>query len=357
MRFKIGDKVNFLNESGGGTVTAIVDQRLVKIETNDGFEMPVLSSDLILDFRAQPQDEQIVIPVFPGASKAVEPEAETVEEFISEINPWGSIKEEKGIYLAFEPHEQQWLLTGDIDVLLINHTSGDILYSLFMQRGGIIRGVDFSSVPPASKIVIGTISRDEIEDWTKGYLQVLLHSDLPEKIYLPVHAVIDLKANRFFKEGSFQTNTLLQGKALIINIATLTELQAATDTELERKYGTKVKAGIAEQVKEKPLIDKHRTAMDTAIIDLHIGEVVDNIAGLSSRDMLNIQLDYFRKTLESAILNEYKKITYIHGVGNGVLKNAIIKEIENYEVLENRMASISKFGVGAVEVLIKSASS
>ncbi|MCF6170301.1 MAG: DUF2027 domain-containing protein [Bacteroidales bacterium] len=353
MRFKIGDKVNFLNENGGGTITAIVDQRLVKIETGDGFEMPVLSSDLILDFRAQPPEEKYEVSGFAATTKASEPETETAEEFITEINPWGSIQEEKGIYLAFEPHEQQWLLTGEIDVHLINHTENDILYSLFMQRDGQIKGIDFSSVPKNSKIVIDTIGRDHIEHWTKGYLQVLLHSDLPEKIYLPVHTVIDIKANRFFKEGSFQPNTLIQGKALIISIATLSELQAATDTELERKYGQKMKAAIAEPVKEKPLIDKHRTDMDTAVIDLHIGEVVDNIAGLSSRDMFNIQLDYFRKTLESAIKNDYRKITYIHGVGNGVLKNAIINEMENYDALENRMASISKFGVGAVDVLIK----
>jgi len=356
MRFKVGDKVNFLNESGGGTVVAIIDQRLVKIETTDGFEMPVLSADLIIDSRSQGQDEQMFTPSFPGITAKPKAEEEISEEFISEINPWGNIKEEKGIYLAFEPHEQQWVLTGEIDVLLINHTSNEILYSLFLQRNGEIEGIDYSSVPANSKIVLDTISRDDIENWTKGVLQVLLFNDSPAKIYLPVHSVIDIKTNRFFKEGSFQTNTLLQGKALIITIATMSELQASTDTDLERKFGTKVKAEIAQPVKEKALIDKHKSGMDEAVVDLHIAEIIDNIAGLSSHDMFNLQLDYFRKTLESAIKNEYQKVTFIHGVGNGVLKNAIIKEMENYEVLENRMASISKFGVGAVDVMIKSTS-
>ena len=354
MRFKVGDKVIFLNESGGGTVVGIIDQRLVKIETDDGFEIPVLSSDMILDSRFQAQNEPLFTPSFPGVTEKPKAEEETVEEFISEINPWGNIKEEKGIYLAFEPHEQQWVLTGEIDVILINHTSNEILYSLFLQRDGQIEGIDYSSVPSASKIVLDTISRDDIENWTKGVLQVLLFNDSPEKIYLPVHAVIDIKVNRFFKEGSFMTNTLLQGKALIITIATMNELQASTDTDLERKFGTKVKAEIARPVKEKALIDKHKSGMDEAVVDLHIAEVIDNIAGLSSHDMFNIQMDYFRKTLESAIKSEYQKVTFIHGVGNGVLKNAIIKEMENYEVVENRMASISKFGVGAVDVMIKS---
>lgn len=353
MKFKIGDKVHFLNESGGGTVIAIIDQRLVKIETNDGFEMPVLTSDLIKDFRSEPKEEFVVENPFASA-KPAEKEEEPEEEFISEINPWGNIREEKGIYLAFEPHEQQWILTGDVDVILINHTSCDILYSLFMLRDGKMKGIDYSSVPSNSKIVLATIGRDEIENWTKGYLQVLLHTDSPAKIYLPAHVIIDIKANRFFKEGSYQRNTLLQGKALIVNIAILNALQTASDNELERKFDISRKAELAKPLKEKPLIDKHKTAMDTAVVDLHIAEVIDNIAGLSSHDMFNIQMDYFRKTLNSAMKNEYQRVTFIHGVGNGVLKNAIVQEIESFESLENRMASISKFGVGAVDVLIKS---
>ena len=57
--------------------------------------------------------------------------------------------------------------------------------------------------------------------------------------------------------------------------------------------------------------------------------------------------------LESAITSEYDKVTFIHGVGNGVLKNAIIEELKNYENTSNRMASIMKFGVGAIDVIIK----
>ena len=57
MRFKVGDKVNFLNESGGGTIIGIIDNKLVKLKTKDGFEMPVLSSELIIDYRSLPKDE------------------------------------------------------------------------------------------------------------------------------------------------------------------------------------------------------------------------------------------------------------------------------------------------------------
>ena len=351
MRFKAGDKVKFLNESGGGTVLSVIDTKMVKVELDNGFEMPILATDLILDYRAAGQeDKPYSTPVQTQSPVAANEEMSS----ISPISSWGNIKEDKGIYLVYEPHDQQWVLTGELDVVLVNNTGSEMLYSLFLEQDGQMRGVDFSSVPPESRIVIDTIDRDEIENWTKGYLQILLHHDTPEKVYLPVHSVIDISPSRFYKDGSYRSNTLVTGKAIIVNIGLLTSFEHASFSETERKSGQTGKAQIASQVKEKPLIDKHRTAMGEAIIDLHIGEIMENIAGLSSHDMFTIQMNYFQKTLESALKNDYHKITYIHGIGNGVLKNAIIKDIEEYEGIDNQMASISKFGVGAIDILIKS---
>jgi len=355
MKFKVGDKVNFLNEKGGGTVTAIVDNKLVKIKTNDGFEMPVLASELILDYRALAKEEiyESIAPVRTPEPEAVQETVESEPETISEINPWGTVKEDKGVYMAFEPHEQQWILTGDMDVVLLNNTSYDMLYSLFFERDGIMEGVDYGSLPADSKIVLETISRDDIEDWTKGFLQFMLHKDFPERLYLPVHTEIKIKPGRFFKEGNYISNTLLDGKAILIAIMPQAAIEIVSDQEHVKKFGQKGKTQIAQPVKEKPLIEKHKTSIGEAVVDLHIGELIDNITGLTSHDMFNIQIVYFKKTLNSAITNDYTKVTFIHGVGNGVLKSAIIKELEAYEGLENKMASISKFGVGAVDVLIK----
>ncbi len=351
MKFKVGDKVEYLNEKGGGIIKAIIDSKMVKLETKDGFEIPVLASDLILDFRFREQNESAISYRPADPLKAAEP-IEEVEEFVTIINPYGKIREDEGIYLAFEPHDQQWVLTGELDVILINHTAYDVLYSLFMEIDGKITGIDYGSVPAHSKLTMASIERDEIEEWTKGFLQLLLHSDEPQKIYMPVHSVIDIRANRFYKEGSYQSNSMLQGKAMILNLAPLNSIQLASNTEQSQKYNTGTKAKIAEPVKEKAFIESYRTAMGEATIDLHIGAILDNILGLSSHDMFNIQVDHFKKALKSGIHEDYHKLTFIHGVGNGVLKNAIIKEIENYEGLENHMASISKFGVGAIDILI-----
>ncbi len=354
MKFKIGDKVNFLNESGGGIVTAIVDNRMVKVEVDGGFEMPVMESDLILDYRAKEADNiTSQFQVRPATSAPVAEPENNEPERVSEISPYFDVKEEKGIYFAYEPHDQQWLLTGALDILLINNTKYDILYSLFMEQNDEMVGIDYGSIPPDSKIVIETIERDELENWNTGYVQVLFHTDKPSKLFMPLHSRINVKAGRFYKEGSYTSGSLLRGKGLIVKLSPENALEVVSDNILSQKSGSVARQTKSETVVEKPLIDKHKTAVNEAVVDLHIGELVDNILGMSSHDMLNLQIDYFKKALESAMINEYEKVTFIHGVGNGILKNTIIKELEGYEGIENRMAAISKFGVGALDVLIK----
>jgi len=355
MRFKTGDKVRFLNELGGGTVTAIIDNKLLKIETEEGFEIPVLASELIPDHRAQdvPEETSSVTQRNKPPQEIVPPDV-IPENNISPINPYGKIKEEEGIYLVYEPHDQQWLLTGDMDVILVNHTSFDILYNFFLKREGLLKGMDYGSIPQNSKAVLGTISRDDLEDWTQGAVQILIHEEKAEKLYLPIHANINIRVSRFFKEGSYTSNTLVHGKALISVIAPKTTFQVTGSEEINLKVGSRSQSVQAQTKTETPFIEKYKTRYGEAIVDLHIAEIVDNIAGLSSRDMFEIQMEHFKKTLHSAIENDYNKVTFIHGVGNGTLKNAIIHALKDYENIEKRRASIHKFGVGALEVVIKS---
>ena len=46
--FKEGVRVKFLNELGSGVVSRIIDSDLVMVETDDGFEYPVLKSELLI---------------------------------------------------------------------------------------------------------------------------------------------------------------------------------------------------------------------------------------------------------------------------------------------------------------------
>ncbi len=123
-KFQVGDKVNFLNATGGGTVKRIIDTRMVEVTIEDGFDIPVLMSDLVLDFRSQPDKRQQIVDNVQKEiqQKQIIEEKENDEARKSALRRFGRNAEDEGIYLAFVPQDQQWLLTGSLDVVLVNHT-------------------------------------------------------------------------------------------------------------------------------------------------------------------------------------------------------------------------------------------
>ena len=354
--FKIGDRVSFLSSVGGGKVTKIVDSRMVMVEIEDGFEVPCLISDLVFDYRSQPVRQQQVVEEVRQEVKEKELLRQQEEEDARRggLRRFAKDAEKEGIYMAFVPHEQQWLLTGAMDVMLVNHTPFEMLYTFTIKEENQFVNVDYGQLEKYEKVVVETISREDLDYWCNGIVQAILTKETSDMVMLPLNAPFSLRTNRFFKEGSYLMSGILGEKAVVVCLSELVALKSG-DADLMRivKEGVGAQAPKKDLVKQEAPIDKHRTAPGEATVDLHIGELVDNIAGLSSHDMFNLQMDYFRKMLDSAIAAEYSKVTFIHGVGNGVLKNAIIEELKKYKNTENHMASIAKFGVGAIEVVIR----
>ena len=355
--FKIGDKVNFLSTVGGGKVTRIIDSRMVMVEVEDGFEIPTLISDLVLDYRSMPapskQQEKVdqVQKEIQGQELLKQQQADNARK--GGLRRFAKEAEKEGIYLAFVPHDQQWLLTGLMDVLLINHTPYEMLYTFTIKEKDKFANVDYGQMDRYEKVVVETVSRDDLEYWLNGVVQALLTAETSDCIMLPLNAPFSLRVGRFMKEGSYLPSGILGEKSVMVCLSELIALKHG-DGDFTRimKEGVGAQAPAKSLVKQEAPIDKHRTGPGEAVVDLHIGELVDNILGLSSHDMFKIQTDYFKKMLDSAIAADYNKVTFIHGVGNGVLKNAIIEALKDYHNTENRMASIAKFGVGAIDVII-----
>ncbi len=95
-------------------------------------------------------------------------------------------------------------------------------------------------------------------------------------------------------------------------------------------------------------------AKDEMIVDLHIEKLMEDYYGLSNSEKLDIQAIHFRRKLEQAINGHFTKIVFIHGVGNGVLRQTIRDLLRTYEGIEYSDASYNKFGAGATEVRIVS---
>ncbi len=358
LRLNVGDKVKFLNEKGGGTVKKLMDSRMVLIEIEDGFDIPVIMSELVLaspEVFGQTVKAKPIDAIQKEIRQKIEQEAQQEDDARKgKLRRFAKNPEAEGIYLAFVPHDQQWILTGLLDVVLVNHTASELLYSIGLKTETGLMNVDFGQMDAYSSINIETILRNDINAWCDGIVQAILVFEQSTEVYHPLFAPFDIKANRFYKEGSYVMSAILADKALMVCLQSLVALKSDGNYRQQPEFQTEPFEPVKTIIKEKALIDKHRKEQGEAIVDLHIGELVDNISGLSSHDMYKIQFDYFEKTLHSAMVNDYTKVTFIHGVGNGVLKNAIVKALENFEGTENRMASMAKFGVGAIDVIIKS---
>ena len=89
-------------------------------------------------------------------------------------------------------------------------------------------------------------------------------------------------------------------------------------------------------------------------VDLHINALLDNTAGLSPAVLLNTQLTEFRIIMDRNIRKKGQQIVFIHGKGDGVLRESIIKELRRrYRTCTYEDANFQKYGYGATMVTIR----
>ena len=87
-------------------------------------------------------------------------------------------------------------------------------------------------------------------------------------------------------------------------------------------------------------------------VDLHIHHLTESTRGMTNYDMLNLQLDTARGQLEFAIRKRIPKIVFIHGVGEGVLRQELETLFGRYNNVKFYDADYKTYGLGATEVRI-----
>ena len=154
------------------------------------------------------------------------------------------------------------------------------------------------------------------------------------------------------------------------------ELMAAPDPKVEaRQYGDTipdVAQLLAQEVGEKRMRElqkdfevryQHAQATNVARrdahmeVDLHIHELVDDQRGLPDRAKLAIQMDHFDRMMDIAKREKLRRIVFIHGVGQGVLRHQIRTTLEQHHPdCSYREGDPRKYGSGATEVWLGQAS-
>ncbi len=135
-----------------------------------------------------------------------------------------------------------------------------------------------------------------------------------------------------------------ENKRLKSQVASLQEQVKRLKEQLTQLQSTN-----ARKLNENILL-QYTVRPDEAEVDLHIEALATHPERLSDTEKHDLQLRFFRICLKHAIENSYKKVIFIHGVGRGVLKSDIQRELECYEGLHYMDAPATLYGIGATEV-------
>lgn len=221
---KPGDKVKFLNSSGGGVVARVLDNRMVSVMVEEGFEIPTLVSELIVVGANEPAARFFDEPFRGELPQDPVPEPPSDDRMSGlPVQSPGNRKTEE-VSLAFVPQDQKWLLSGPVDVFLVNHSPYDILYNLFLRtRGGRYEGQDYGNLFPDSKILLSTVNREQLLHWTDGAIQFLFHRESADNLLPPFNSEFSIDEGRFLKEGNYREHYLLRSRAMVIRIVSLAE--------------------------------------------------------------------------------------------------------------------------------------
>ena len=90
-------------------------------------------------------------------------------------------------------------------------------------------------------------------------------------------------------------------------------------------------------------------------VDLHLEALrPDSTEELSNTAILRLQLDAFEDALSRALATNMHEIVFIHGMGNGVLRKEIHRQLSrNKDIKFFEDARKEKFGFGATLVRLK----
>jgi len=357
MMFKKGDRVKFLNDTGGGMITR-VDHKTAYVENEDGFEIPVNVLHLLpMDV---PQTESTPFTSVAARSSSYEVTAETIQPLVEKAPDFIDLTSEPdesnidaslNVLLAWIPKRKKDRKTA-YDLYLVNDCSYHIMYVAAMISEGAYRGLQAGMLECNTTIHIAQIAGEDLNQIANIRLETLFfkkgmylpHEPMRHELLIDVFYLMDAT--------NYLTNEYFEEKALIYNITEeylMTEIEnVAHETQIQFiKQKQQIDQPLSKPAKKTP-------KNDTEEVDLHIEQLVENPKALTPVEMLDIQMERFTTALDDAKRKRLmKRIVFIHGVGNGRLRLEIQRVLnKKYPKLRYQDASFKEYGFGATMVLL-----
>lgn len=349
---KVGDKVRFLNEVGGGIVKGFQGKNIVLVEDTDGFDIPMLIKDCVVietdDYNMKPRSS---VTVAPKVEEPLKPKKPEMPSRPSEVRGGDTLN----VMLAFVPQDVKAISTTLFDAYLVNDSNYYLYYTYVSAEGKAWKNRSYGLVEPNTKLFLEEFAKDILNELEHVAVQFIAFKD--DKTFMLKPAVsVELRIDtvKFYKLHTFRESDFFEEPALIYDIvkddtpakqvyASAEDIQAAL---LQHK-------GVDARPKSQPIV-KPGHANGVVEVDLHIDALLDDTAGMNNGDILNYQMDKFREVLEKYSGKREQRIVFIHGKGDGVLRKAILDEFKRkYRNYRHQDASFQEYGFGATMVTIK----
>lgn len=358
-QLNIGDTVRFLNTTGGGTVTRLKDN-LAYVTDDDGFETPVLIKECVVVARPSAAAPAASAPSQPQAAKAA-PAAPTRAETAPaalpavEETPEG---EKLNITIGFEASDLKRLSSASFDAFLVNDSNYWLHYTV-ATRGRhdtewTLRAA--ATVEPSTQEFMFELGADDLPDFDRILFQAVAFKrgkDFAAKPVINFEHKVD--STRFARLHCFRPNPYFDEPVIALDIVA-DDVSARRDEtpapeELRRAMMEKSRAETPAQPKPHR---KSQPGQSILEVDLHATELLETTAGMSAAEILNYQIDYFRRIMDENLRFPGRKIVFIHGNGEGVLRQALQKELNyRYKGHDVADASFREYGFGATMVTIR----
>ncbi|MBO4659656.1 MAG: DUF2027 domain-containing protein [Prevotella sp.] len=378
---KIGDKVRFLSETGGGIVAGFQGKNIVLVEDEDGFEIPTPINEVVVVETDDYNIARVHTSAVPGmqrpktTEKPVKNDDEEDDPADRPITFKAPVEERKGgdvltAFLAFVPIDIKQMTTTAFESYFVNDSNYFMRFTYLVAEGNSWRMKCTAEVEPNTKLFIEEFTKAQLNDMERSCMQILAYKRGKSFVIKPsVDVQFRVDPVKFYKLHTFQENDFFETPALLIPLVendvprrplvvdaqslkkemyasrpAAEKPQGRGDTLL-RRYDDAQSKGKAQQRKTDPNI---------VVVDLHASEVLETTAGMAPVDILNYQLGIFRQTLEQYKAKKGQKIVFIHGKGEGVLRRAIISELNyRYKKYTFQDASFQEYGYGATQVTIR----
>ena len=320
---KVGDKVRTLHGNEEGTIVRFLDKNLVEVEIEDGFGIPVLKNELVVV--ASEEEDYFERPERPAKPRSMADETTAKPT-------------QQGIYLAYVSINDQQL-----SLHLANATDFELPFSVGEDSNGNYQGISAGVLAPQTTAKLKNIQVAEFDQWPTLVVQLIFHRTGYFTLREPLQRKMRFKANTFFKSKA--TAPLLQKPAFVFRL----------DEQMGKPLDPdKLKEGMYAKRNNESETSMLRLERPPREVDLHIEKLTQKYDTMSNPEMLELQLRTFEEKLDQAIATGMDEITFIHGIGSGVLRDSIHKklsQIQNIQYFKDTMRD--KFGYGATLVRIK----